>query len=137
MSVVVGIFDDESDLDNAIRRLAERGFEDTVFDLSIVDQEIDDGVPMVVPATSSTPGEVGTFGGHMGHDRAANARIFKAHLEDEFDLPAKVAESYATYATSFFHDGKFVIVKAGDKRRASEAEEILRSCNASQVNRHH
>ena len=133
MSVIVAIFDDESDLDNAIKRLAERGFQDTVFDQSIVDQEIDDGVPMVVPATSSTPGEVGTFGGHMGHDRAGNARAFKAHLEDEFDLPAKVAESYAT---SFFHDGKFVIVKVKGER-AAEAAEILRVCNASQVNQHH
>lgn len=132
MNVVVGIFDDESDLDNAIRRLAERGFEDTVYDQSIVDQEIDDGVPMLVPATSSTPGEIGTFGGHMGHDRAANARLFKAHLEDEFHLSSKLAESYAT---TFFHDGKFVIVKVKNDR-ATEVMDILRACNASQVNQH-
>ncbi len=39
------------------------------------------------------------------------------------------------YATTFLHDGKFVVVDA-DSERAEQAMKILRDCGATRVNRH-
>lgn len=112
MTIVVGIFDSPQALDQAIVQLAEHGFDDTVYDQSIVAQEM--GV--------SRP---------TAEDRHAIVEAFKDHLK-EYHVPPEVI---AGYATSFFHDGKIVIVKT-DGKRASKAEAIMRECRASRVNRH-
>jgi len=133
MKVVVGIFDSERDLDSAIRKLAEHGFEDKVFEQSILAQETGINVlPTGTFASSSIPGQIGTFSVQTGHDRATNTQLFKKHLQDDFHLPDELVENYAT---SFLHDAKFVIVKV-QSDRAEEVMEILRVANASQVNQH-
>ena len=57
--------------------------------------------------------------------------IVGAHLAD-YRLPDEVIEGYAT---TFYHKGKFVLVKT-DPLRAEQVTQILRECRASQVNRH-
>ena len=39
------------------------------------------------------------------------------------------------YATTFFHNGEFVLVRT-DNERAEQVMEILRECGATRVNRH-
>lgn len=112
MTIVVGIFDSPQTLDEAVVQLAERGFDDTVYDQSIVAQEV--GVSR--PAAK---------------DRYAIVEAFKKHLKD-YRVPSEVI---ASYATSFFHDGKVVLVRT-DGKHASEAENVMRRCRASRVDRH-
>ncbi|MDQ2696997.1 MAG: hypothetical protein M3Z21_16795 [Pseudomonadota bacterium] len=112
MTIVVGIFDNPQNLDEAIVQLADKGFEDTVYDEFIVAQEM--GVQR--PAAS---------------DKHAIVEAFKRHLRD-YNVPAEVI---GNYATSFFHDGKVVLVKANGQN-ADEAVAILRRCKATRVDRH-
>jgi hypothetical protein len=113
MTIVVGIFDNHQDLDRAIVNLAEKGFEDTVFDESIVAQEM--GVTKLQPQ----------------HQHALVA-AFKKHMLKDYHVPQEVI---AGYASSFIHDGKFVVVKT-DTKRAPDAVETMQSSGASRVNRH-
>jgi len=128
MNVVVGIFDDERYMDNAIRQLAEHGFEDTVFDQQIIDQEGVGGLPPVLPTSGVPPTLITTAKSIPRKEQA-----FKAHLKDEFNLPAKVIDSYVA---SFLHEAKFVIVKT-EKSRAQEVIDILQASKASRVDEHH
>lgn len=124
MTTIVGIFDNARDLDEAVERLAEAGIEDTVFDEAIVAEEAGNvgpalGMDIVKPDSRPKP------------DRHTIVQAFKSHLADD-RLPAEVIEGYAT---TFFHQGKFVLVRT-DPQRAEQVIQILRGCHASQVNRH-
>ena len=113
MTIVVGIFDNPKDLDETILKLASQGFEDTVLDQSIVAQEM--GVSRL-----------------GAEHRDALLASFKKHLLKDYHVPAEITKGYAT---SFFHDGKFVVVKT-DAKGAEQAMEIMRRSGASVVNRH-
>jgi hypothetical protein len=124
MTTIVGIFDNARDLDEAVERLAEAGIEDTVFDEAIVAEEAGNVGPalamgIVKPDSPRKP------------DRHTIVQAFRAHLAD-YRLPDEVIEGYAT---TFFHKGKFVLVRT-DPQRAEQVIQILRGCHASQVNRH-
>jgi len=122
MITIVGIFDSARDLDEAVERLAAAGFEDTVYDEAIVAEE-----PGILG-----PGAVEARGlGKVEPDLLTVVRAFKAHLAD-YHLPDDVIEAYAT---TFYHKGKFVLVRT-DSERAEKALEILRECGATRVNRH-
>jgi hypothetical protein len=112
MTIIVGIFDSPQALDEAIVQLAEHGFDETVYDQSIVAQEMGVARP-------------------TAQDKHALVEAFKKHLND-YHVPPEVI---ASYVTSFFHEGKIVIVKT-DGKRAPEAERIMRRCRASRVNQH-
>ena len=58
------------------------------------------------------------------------ARAFKAHLAD-YHLPHEVIEAYAT---TFYHGGKFVLVKT-DAERAEQVMKMLQECGATRVDR--
>jgi len=58
-------------------------------------------------------------------------RAFKAHLA-HCHLPNEVIEAYAT---SFYHNGEFILVRT-DTERAGQVMEILRECGATRANRH-
>ena len=129
MSIIVGIFDNELDLDRAVNQLADEGFQETVFDQGILAQEVrGDEAFLFAPGT----GAHGRIGKLTPENREATVRAFKSHLEDDFHLPARVIEGYAH---TFYHGGEFVIVKAAP-RQAGRVEELLRDCRASRVNRH-
>ncbi|MDQ2695613.1 MAG: hypothetical protein M3Z21_09615 [Pseudomonadota bacterium] len=133
MTTIVGIFDNARDLDQAIERLADAGFADTVYDEDIVAREAGNVGPIIAPGSGSMHG--------MGiaepedvpsrPDRHAVVRAFKAHLAD-YRLPDELIQSYAT---TFYHEGKFVLVRT-DRGRSAEVMDILRQCRATQVNRH-
>lgn len=113
MTIVVGIFDNPKELDETIVKLADEGLEDTVFDESIVAQEL--GVS-----------RLGT------EHKDALLAVFKKHLLKDYHVPAEVIQGYAA---SFFHEGKFVVIKT-DAKGAEQAMEIMRRGGASRVNRH-
>jgi hypothetical protein len=127
MTTIVGIFDNARDLDEAIERLAGAGFEDTVYDEAIVGGEPGN----IGSGLAAAPGVIVEPFVPPKLDRQAIVRAFKAHLA-RYALPDNVIESYAT---TFYHSGKFVLVRT-DTERAKQVKEILWSCRASQVNQH-
>jgi hypothetical protein len=131
MTTIVGIFDNARDLDGAVERLAGVGFEETVYDEAIVAGEAGNVGPVLASGLGTAPGIVVEPYVPPEPDRQAIVRAFKAHLT-KYHLPDKVIESYAT---TFYHSGKFVLVRT-DTERAGQVKEILRSCRASQVNQH-
>jgi hypothetical protein len=131
MTTIVGIFDNARDLDEAIERLAGAGFEDTVYDEAIVGGEPGNIGSGVASGLAAAPGVIVEPFVPPKLDRQAIVRAFKAHLA-RYALPDNVIE---TYATTFYHSGKFVLVRT-DTGRAKQVKEILWSCRASQVNQH-
>ncbi|HEY5706121.1 MAG TPA: hypothetical protein VIS96_11160 [Terrimicrobiaceae bacterium] len=131
-TTIVGIFDNARDLDKAVERLSREGFEDAVFDGPIVAEEPGDVDAIYAPGSNPA-----LYWGNAERElkpkqnRHVNARAFKAHLA-EYHLPDDVIEGYAT---TFDHDGEFVLVKASPER-AEQALEILRTSGASRANRH-
>jgi hypothetical protein len=124
MTTIVGIFDNARGLDEGVERLAESRIEDTVFDEAIVAEEAGNvgpalGMGILTPDLPPKP------------DRHTIIQAFKAHLAD-YRLPDEVIEGCAS---TFYHKGKFVLVKT-DPQRHEQVIQILRECRASQVNRH-
>jgi hypothetical protein len=133
MTIIVGIFDDPDALDQTIERLADQGFKENVFDQSTVPREVGFHETLLfAPGARSAHGDFGAPEKVTEANRLEAVRVFKDHLIKDFHLPSEVIESYAT---SFYHEGKFVIVKT-TARRAPEVMDIMRAGNASQVNRH-
>ena len=133
MTTIVGIFDNERDLDKSVGRLAHAGFKYTVYDEAIVSEEPGcfgslvfwSGYGPAVSWGSTEPALLTKRGRH----RVVQA--FKTHLA-HCNLPNKVIEAYAT---TFSENGRFVLVKT-DTVRAEQVMEILRECGARQVNCH-
>lgn len=128
MKTIVGIFDRAHDLDEAIESLAKAGFEDTVYDEAIVGEEL--GI-FGLSGMGAAPGVVVERYEPARPDRQTIIRAFTAHLAD-YGVPDNVIKNYAT---AFYHNGKFVLVRT-EAKRAEQVKEILSSCRASQVNQH-
>ena len=133
MTTIVGIFDNERDLDKSVGRLAHAGFKYTVYDEAIVAEEPGSFGSLVFwsgygPAVSWGTTEPALLA-KRGRHRVVQA--FKTHLA-HCDLPNKVIEAYAT---TFSENGRFVLVQT-DTVRAEHVMEILRECGARQVNCH-
>ena len=133
MTTTVGIFDNARDLDRAVERLARAGFDDTVYDEGIVAGEAVN-VGSAVFAPGYAPAVV--WGSAEPDsppkpDLDTVVRAFKAHLAD-YHLPKDVIKAYAT---TFYHNGEFLLVKSNTER-AEQVMEILRDCGATRVNRH-
>jgi len=135
ITTIVGIFDNGRDMDQAVERLAAAGFDDTVYDEAIVAEEpgkLATVAPIPVVGPVLVPGAIPPqASGSVEADLPAIVRAFKSHLAD-YHLPEEVIEAYAT---TFYHKGKFVLVRT-DKEHAEQAMEILKECGASRVNRH-
>ena len=130
-SVTVGIFDNAQDLERAVERLAE----DTVFDEEIVAQEPANAAPVgpVPVGPVLAPGVASAeVSGSVEPDLPIIVRAFKSDLAD-YHLPDEVIEAYAT---TFYHKGKFVLVRT-HPQRDEEVVKILWKCGASRVNRFH
>src|SRR3977135_2225512 len=126
--IIIGIFDNALDMDQAVERLAAAGFDDTVYDEAIVKEEpgsLDPAVPTLAPRLGSDEPNL-----IPRRDKQTIVRAFKAHLAD-YHLPNDVIEAYAT---TFYHGGKFVLVKT-DAERAEQAMMILRECGDTRVTR--
>ena len=134
MTTIVGIFDNAQDMDQAVTRLASAGFDDTVYDEAIVAQEQENTGPVVPVAVGPVlaPGVVAAEGSRrIEPDLPTIGRSFKALLAG-YNLPDDVLNAYAQ---SFYHKGKFVVVRT-DAERAEQVSKILGECGATRVNRH-
>ena len=133
MTTIVGLFDNERDLDKAVDRLARAGFEDTVYDESIVAEEVGSIGPIFAPGAAPVTvwGSIAEPAVPRKLDRQAVVRAFKAHLAD-YHLPGDIINAYVT---AFHGNVEFVLVRT-DPRRAVQAIEILKGCGAMRVNRH-
>ena len=130
---IVGIFDNDRDLDKAVERLARARFEHTVYNEAILGEAaINVGPPVFAsgvgpavvwdsaePALPSRP------------DHETIVRAFKARL-GHCNLPHDVIEAYAM---TFSHNGEFVLANT-DSERAEQIVAILRERGARQVDRH-
>ena len=133
-SVIVGIFDNAQDLEQADKQLAAAGFEATVYDESLVADEPDrvDPVSPVPVGPLLAPGAVPVEDvGSVEFDMPAAVRAFKSHLAD-CHLPEDVIEAYAA---AFSHKGNFILVRV-EPECAKHVIEILRECRASRINQH-
>ncbi len=152
MTTVVGIFDDASNLEKAVERLAAAGIDNTVYDESTVAAEqgrvgeirsvLPPGaIPAVgavppagiVPAAGVAPanGVVDDIRNSRAPDQHTIVEDFKAALED-YRLPG---DAITAYARTLQHHGKFVLIGT-QSDRAEQAVNILRDCGASTVDRH-
>jgi PAS domain S-box-containing protein len=133
MTTIVGIFDNERDLDKSVGRLAHAGFKYTIYDEAIVGGEPGSFGSLVFSSSYGPPVSWSSneppLLSKRGRQRVIQA--FKAHLA-HYDVPNKVIEAYAT---TFSENGRFVLVKT-DAVRAEQVMEILRECGARQVNCH-
>ena len=130
-SVSIGIFDEARDVARAVERLGTAGFKDTiVYDGAIARHE-QQNAPLVGPVPVGSILAPGSLCAEDSGSSEPAVRAFKSHLAD-YHLPDEVIEGYAT---TFCHDGKFIIVRT-HPQRDEEVVGILRKCGASRVNRY-
>ena len=129
-TVIVGIFDNSQDLEQADERLAAAGFEATVYDEAIAAEE-SIGVSPVPVGPVLAPGTVPTEDLSAVESGVPAMSAFKSHLA-ECQLPDEVVDAYAT---AFSHKGKFVLIRT-EPECAKHVMKILEECSASRVNRH-
>jgi hypothetical protein len=124
-SVTVGIFDNAHDLEQAVAQLASAGFDGTaVYDQPIVAQEPGNVAPVgPVLAPGVVPAEVAGSVERDVRDVPNTVSAFKSHLAD-YDLPDQMIEAYTT---TFYHGGKFVLVRT-HPQRDEQVVKILRRC---------
>lgn len=135
MTTIVGIFDENGDIDKVAEQLAGSGVDASIYDDSLVTEKpgsIDPAVPTLAPGAVPTvvlgPDEPNLLD---GRDSDTVVRAFKRRLGD-YDLSDEEIEAYAT---TFLHKGKFVLVKVDDDQ-AEEVMKILNDSGATQVNKH-
>jgi hypothetical protein len=129
-SVVVGIFDNSPDLESADKRLADAGFEGSVYDEVVGAEESCDVNPVAVGPVLA-PGVVPTDDSGGRESEVPGMDVFRSHLAD-CRLPNDVIDAYAT---AFAHRGRFVVVRT-EPECVKHIVTILEDCHASRVDQH-
>ena len=126
MTTIVGIFDENGDIDKVAEQLAGSGVDASIYDDSLVTEEpgsIDPAVPTLAPGAVPTV-VLGAEEPNLLDRRDSDTvvRAFKRRLAD-YDLSDEEIEAYAT---TFLHKGKFVLVKADDDQAETSHEDLKR-----------
>jgi hypothetical protein len=129
-SVIVGIFDDSKDLEEANKRLAAAGFEGAVYGAALRAEESCEAAPMAVGSVLA-PGFVPPDGSEERESGLSQIDAFRSHLAD-CHLRDEVIEAYAT---SYSHQGRFLVVRT-EPECAKYILPILQECRASRVDQH-
>lgn len=129
-SVIVGIFENAQDLDQADKELAAAGFEGHVYDEDVVADQSREVSPVSVgavlaPAVAPTENLVGVESGLPA------MQAFRSQLAD-YRLPDELIDAYVG---AFSHHGRFIVVQA-EPECAKHIIKILEECRASRVNQH-
>jgi hypothetical protein len=136
MTTIVGIFDAPEQVEQAAKRLAEADFDAIVLDETILEQEPGSIDPTAPGLVRGAAGEVvaGSVEGNLlpRRDRQAVMKAFRERLTQEYRLPDKVTDAYAT---TLAHSGRFVLVRAAAKD-SERAMQLLRDSGASRVDKH-
>jgi hypothetical protein len=136
MTTIVGIFDAPEQVEKAAKRLAEADFDAIVLDETILEQE-PESIDLTAPGlVRGAAGEMvaGRVEGNLPprRDKQAVMKAFRERLTEEYRLPDKVTDGYAT---TLAHSGRFVLVRAAAKD-SERAMQLLRDSGASRVDKH-
>ena len=129
-SVIVGVFDDSQDLEEADKRLAAAGFEGAVYGAAFGAEESCEVAPVAVGPLLA-PGFVPPDGSEERESGLSEIDAFRSHLAD-CHLRDEVIEAYAT---SYSHQGRFLVVRT-EPECAKYIVPILQECHASRVDQH-
>ena len=129
-SVIVGVFDDSQDLEEADKRLAAAGFEGAVYGAAFGAEESCEVAPVAVGPVLA-PGFVPPDGSEEPESGLSEIDAFRSHLAD-CHLRDEVIEAYAT---SYSHQGRFLVVRT-EPECAKYIVPILQECHASRVDQH-
>jgi hypothetical protein len=146
MTTVIGIFDTDSDLEVALNRLYDKGFNDVrVVDVSQRD-EVEPNIPVGVygqtlgPNNTSPSGNLGALPAAVfvpGFAGVNNETLNSEYVRANLDLPLSDEEA-TFYADALRQGGKLVVVNT-DADHAVMVWSVMRNSNASQYSRpeHH
>jgi hypothetical protein len=129
-SVIVGVFDNSQDLEEADKRLAAEGFEGAVYDEAGGANESSEATPVAVGPVLA-PSVAATDGTGGGESDLPAIDAFRSYLAD-CRLPEDVIEAYAS---SYAHQGKFLVVRT-EPECSKYVLPILQECRASRVDQH-
>ena len=128
--VIVGIFDDSQDLEEADKRLAAAGFEGAVYGTVSGAEENCEVTPVAVGPVLA-PGFVPSDGSEERESELSQIAAFRSDLAD-CHLRDEVIEAYAT---AYAHQGRFLVVRT-EPECAKYIVPILQECRASRVDQH-
>lgn len=129
-SVIVGVFDNSQDLEQADKQLVVAGFEAAIYD-----QAVEVGEPLnvnpVVVGPVLAPGIVPTNDSETDEYRLPDIEAFRSYL-GHCHLQDEVIEAYVT---AYSHQTRFLVVRT-EPECVKHVMRILRDCRASRVDRH-
>jgi hypothetical protein len=129
-SVIVAVFDNSQDLEEADKRLTAEGFGGVVYDEAVGAEESCEVTPVAVgPMLAPSVAPTDSSGGRESDLPAIDA--FRSYLA-ECRLPEDVIEAYAT---AYAHRGRFLVVIT-EPECIKYVMTILQECRASRVDQH-
>ncbi|HEU4679080.1 MAG TPA: hypothetical protein VFS35_06140 [Terrimicrobiaceae bacterium] len=129
-SVVVGVFDNSQDLEQADKELVVAGFEAAVYDQAVGSGELLNVNPVVVGPVLA-PGIASTEDSETDDYRRPDAEAFRSYLGD-CRLQDEIVEAYLA---AYSHRSRFLVVRT-EPECVKHVMGILRDCRASRVDRH-
>jgi hypothetical protein len=135
MTTVIGIFDNDSDLEVALNRLYDKGFND----VRVVDRTQRTGAETAVPAAAFMPANNygmnanGTYPGALlvpGFVDLDDERLNSSYVTENLDIPMTDEEG-DFYANALRNGGKLLIVDTDDDH-SDMVWSVMRNSNASQ-----
>jgi hypothetical protein len=129
-SVVVGVFDNSQDLEQADKELVLAGFEAAIYDRAVEGAEALNVNPVVVGPVLA-PGIVPTDDSETDDYRPPDIDSFRSYLAD-CHLQDEVIDAYVT---AYSHQSRFLVVRT-EPECVKHVTGILRDCRASRVDRH-
>jgi hypothetical protein len=140
MTTVIGVFDNDSDLEVALNRLYEKGFND----VRVVDRTQKTGTETAIPVAAFAPGT--NLSGGMNANGAYSAALLvpgfvglddevlsSSYLLENLDV-ALTDEEADFYANAVREGGKLLIVETDDDH-SDMVWSVMRNSNASQYTR--
>ena len=137
MTTVIGIFDNDSDMEVTLNRLYEKGFNK----VRVVDRTQDTGAETVIPAAAVVPAN--NYGSSMNASGAYpgallvpgfvgldDERLNSSYILENLDVPMTDEEA-DFYANAVRDGGKLLIVETDDDH-ADMVWSVMRNSNASQ-----
>lgn len=137
MTKVIGVFGNDTDMDIALNRLYEQGFDD----VQVVDRSYE--VPVVTPEVAVTASAVANNGlnpsGGLtpvplfmpGFFGLADASITGDYFRNQTNFPEMSAEEAEWYARAVREGGKLVIIDT-DEDHVASVRHVLLNSNAGQ-----
>lgn len=133
MSAIIAVFDDSKHLEDALGKLADSGVDADI--VRVYDPPAREAVPgvgaAVLPGVAPAQGAPGVAAEYPGGYGPAAGGELQAALDDA----GVSSEEQQFYLNIAGHQGKLVIVDAGDDDAASVTE-IFKSSGATKVGRH-